>query len=160
MKKQSSTMNVEEPERARHTRPVQKQNPLGGLLMKRIFCMAVAALMIAGYTAAPVMAAQGDIPTVGSITITGTTDGKIVEIYRIFDLTLNAVDANGKSDRFAYTINPAFADFFAAKGITTYTQAYAYVSPMVEDGTQIKALAEEIKAYVLTSGKDFSNVVF
>lgn len=67
--------------------------------------------------------------TVGSITISGTKEGKIYEIYKIFDLTM------ASSTAVAYTIDTDWVAFFAGDGASYITDTAAEgLNPITVDG--------------------------
>ncbi|MDR2649154.1 MAG: SpaH/EbpB family LPXTG-anchored major pilin [Clostridiales bacterium] len=114
--------------------------------MKRFLSMIVASF-VAVSSAAPVMAAA--VPAEsdkGSITINKTVAGKKYDIYRIFDMTMNEA-----GDRFSYTINPSFKDFFDSKGYANRAAAVEFVTGLRAD--DLAAFSNEAKEYALAKQK-------
>lgn len=60
----------------------------------------------------------------GSITINGTTEGKIYDLYKIFDLTLSDSDNDEKADKFSYTIDRDWVKFFNDAGKKYIVDSY------------------------------------
>lgn len=109
-------------------------------IAKRSFFVFLIAVLVVATLSVTVLAASDD----GTITIVGTTAGKVYDVYRIFDLEYHGTAPDTTYD---YTMHSDFVAFFAAKSITTDAAAVKYVNDLNAAG--LKAFAEEVKAFVL-----------
>lgn len=98
--------------------------------------------------------------TEGTITITGTTGGKVYEIYKIFDLTMAGESA------VAYTIDPDWVSFFKGTGAGYITDTNSgSLNPITVDGAakfinitekNVDTFSQEALAYAVSLTADAS----
>ncbi|MDL2300194.1 SpaH/EbpB family LPXTG-anchored major pilin [Clostridiaceae bacterium OttesenSCG-928-D20] len=112
--------------------------------IKTIFTLALSLALLLGVFPAA-FAAESN----GEITISGTTPGKVYDVYRIFDLVMTK--DSDDNDLFDYTINSDFAGFFEDM---TDAQAVGLIAATESDSDELNALAEQIKTYALANNID------
>lgn len=91
--------------------------------------------------AVPVFAA----PQTGSLTINGTTEGKMYDLYKVFDLSYSG-GSEGNSGNYVYTVNPDFASYFTEKDIT---DPVAHVGAMEANSTALSEFAKDLLAWAI-----------
>jgi len=114
--------------------------------MKRVIGLAVAALLMVSNFAVPAMAN----PTLGSITINKTVEGKVYDIYRVLDLSYRETSGTNE-ERFAYTINPDFQAFFDKyNGINgDRAKAVEFISKFAPNSSEFTDFSNAVKEYAL-----------
>ena len=105
--------------------------------IKRLVGVVLALLALIVSSVVPAYAAQ-----TGSLTINGTVAGQQYDLYRVFDLT-----QDGES--YSYTINPEFTGYFAAKGITNYSDAVTYIHTLDTDSAKLSTEAQALLKYAV-----------
>ena len=105
--------------------------------IKRLVGVVLALLALIVSSVVPAYAAQ-----TGSLTINGTVEGQQYDLYRVFDLT-----QDGGS--YSYTINPEFTGYFAAKGITNYSDAVTYIHTLDTDSAKLSTEAQALLKYAV-----------
>ena len=113
--------------------------------MKRLFALALALIMVLSLSAV----AFADEAT-GSITINGVSDGNTYEVYKLLDL--ESYDTT--SGAYSYTVNAAWADFFATGEALDYVKIEnGYVTwNAAEDDDTVAAFAKLALAYAEANG--------
>jgi len=132
--------------------------------MKRFIAMAVAAVVMASGFVVPVMGSNIQQGTnahqgLGSIQIREIGLGVRVEAIRVLDMSVRSVPGTA-FQRIAYTINPNFNDFFAARtvngqSITTGRLAAEYITALATVPAEYAAFATAVREYVLTNQIDW-----
>ena len=105
--------------------------------MKRIIPLLLALIMILS------LATTAFAAGTNTITVTKTKTGETYDLYKLFDLSVNA-----ELSAYTYTVNSAWADFFAGDGkvyITKDAQGY------VTDISDAAALAKAAEAYAVAN---------
>lgn len=91
--------------------------------------------------AVPVFAA----PQTGSLTINGTTEGEMYDLYKVFDLSYSG-GSEGNSGNYAYTVNSDFAAYFTENDIADPVD---YVGAMEANSTALSEFAKDLLAWAI-----------
>ena len=110
---------------------------------KKILAFIMTAIMALSMFVVPAMAAQK-----GTLTIDGTTAGKVYDLYKIFDLTYTGGDSED-DDKYAYTVTDDFAEYFTAKNIDDPVD---YIGKMTSNSDDLSELAQNLFDYADNNG--------